>query len=143
MSKLTKEELARLVHLLPEMELRRNYALDFARRRNPANAAELDELIFLLRKLGIYAHINPKANTQVLELPDSLLRDVTECAAKHGISRHDTYLMLLKSGLAAQQLAESVGMYRQLAKEVLEGEIANALAPLKQRRGDEGRGAIT
>jgi hypothetical protein len=51
------------------------------------------------------------------------------------MSRHDTQIMLIKSGLVATEMAEPVGVYRQMAQEDLEGEIATALAPMKQRKG--------
>jgi hypothetical protein len=127
----TKDDLRRIIHLMPDIEFRRGQAVGLTHLRNPRNSRETDELIVLLRKFGINASLNPKADQLILRLPEATLRQVNAYAAENKMARHETLVMLVQSGLAAADMAERVNVYRQAA---LERDIADALEPIRVRR---------
>jgi hypothetical protein len=116
-----------------DIVFRPGYAVGLAYLRNPRGANE--EAAEALRRAlpGVDVRVDPRVDHLLLKLPESTLRQVNEYAGQNLMARHEALVMLIKAGLAAADMAERVYVYRKAA---LEGDIADALVPIRAARKD-------
>ena len=116
-----------------DIVFRPGYAVGLAYLRNPRGTIE--EAAEALRRAlpGVDVRVDPKVDHLLLKLPESTLRQVNEYAGQNLMARHEALVMLVKAGLAAADMAERVYVYRKAA---LEGDIADALVPIRAARND-------
>ena len=113
-----------------EIVFRPGHAVGMVHLRNPTHPGP--EIEYLKSALpGVDVRVDPKVDYLLVKLSPSILREVTDFAAKHKIARHEAVVMLVKSGIVGADMAERINVYRQAAMEL---DIDDALQPIRARR---------